>query len=207
MGDAPILFVAGLGRCGTTMLMTMLDAGGFPVTGPRPSYEPAEHWRAGRPDMDWLHAQHGRAVKWLDPSRHFTLPGRLAVKPVIILLERNAREQARSQVKLMADYIAGPVRRAEKAMERSIRRDMPVVRAQLGGSAIVHRLAFEDVLENPAWAARKLERLVSYHFGANFDAEAAMGVVMERHPACLPDLRMEQFILPTLAARIEARHG
>ncbi|WP_243698728.1 sulfotransferase [Paracoccus alkanivorans] len=28
MTDLPVLFVAGLGRCGTTMAMTMLDAGG-----------------------------------------------------------------------------------------------------------------------------------------------------------------------------------
>jgi hypothetical protein len=189
------------------MLMTMLDAGGFPVSGPRPSYEPVDHWQAGRPNMDWLRAQNGRAVKWLDPSRHFTLPGRLSVKPIILLLERNPREQARSQVKLMSGYIPGPVKRAEKAMERSIRRDMPVVRAQLGGSATVHRLAFEDVLEDPAWAARKLERLVSFHFAAGFKTEAAARVVMERHPACLPDLRMEQFVLPLLAQRIEAANG
>jgi hypothetical protein len=131
----------------------------------------------------------------------------LAVKPIIILLDRNPREQARSQVKILADQVPGPTRRIEKAMERSIRRDMPVVRAQLGGSAIVHRLAFEDVLENPAWAARKLERLVSFHFGATFDIEAAGGVVMQRHPSCAPDLNMENFILPLLAARIEERHG
>ena len=27
----PVLFVAGFGRCGTTLIMTMLDRGGFPV--------------------------------------------------------------------------------------------------------------------------------------------------------------------------------
>lgn len=207
MTDTPILFVAGLGRCGTTLLMTMLDAGGFPVTGPRPSYEPSERWRAGRPDMDWLRAQHGKAVKWLDPSRHFTLPGRLKTKPVIILLSRNPREQARSQIKLLAAQIKGLGRGAEKAMERSIRRDTPVMRAQLGESAIVHRIDFEDVLESPFWAARMLGRMVAYHFDADFDDEAAQRVVIPRHPSCAPDFTMENVILQVIAQEIEVHNG
>ena len=198
----PTLFVAGLGRCGTTMVMTMLDAGGFPVAGPRPSYEPRDVWRAGRPDMDWLAAQAGRAVKWIDPTRHFTLPGRMPVKPVVILLERKPREQARSQLKLLGAQGMG--RHAEKAMERSIRRDSPVMRAQLRGSAFVHIIAFEDVLENPYWAARKLGRLVGYHFDRDFDDEGAMRAVIPRHWSCAPDLTMETLILPQIALEMNA---
>jgi hypothetical protein len=212
MNGAPILFVAGLGRCGTTMVMTMLDAGGFPVTGPRPSYEDAEKWRAGRPDMGWLLAQAGRAVKWIDPTRHFTLPGRLPVRPVIILLERAAREQARSQIKIVRSTVEGfniaasLDRRAEKAMERSIRRDSPIMRAQLRGSAIVHQIMFEDVLENPFWAARKIGRLVAYHFNSDFDDGAAAEVVFPRLPACAPDFAMENIIQPAIAKKLEARN-
>ena len=206
MTDRPILFVAGLGRCGTTMVMTMLDAGGFPVTGPRPSYEPADRWHAGRPDMAWMLAQGGRAVKWIDPTHHFTLPGRLPVRPVIILMTRNAKEQARSQVKLMSGLMSGLGRRAEKAVERSIRRDMPVMRAQLRVSATVHELRFEDVLESPGWAARKLERLVQFHFAADFDAVSAARAVIPRHPSCAPDLTMETVVLPVLAMEMEKIH-
>lgn len=206
--DHPILFVAGLGRCGTTLVMTMLDAGGFPVTGPRVSYEPAERWRGGRPDMDWLRAQGGRAVKWIDPTHHFTLPGSLTQRPVIILMERNPREQARSQVKLLSMMgMKGVGRRAERAMERSIKRDVPPMRAHLRNSAIVHGIDFEDVLENPFWAARKLGRLVAYHYGADFDAESAASVVMPRHPSCAPDLSMETTILPVIAAEIADHQG
>ncbi len=205
MTELPILFVAGLGRCGTTMAMTMLDAGGFPVTGPRPAYELPDHWRAGRPDMDWLRDQHGRAVKWIDPTLHFTLPGRLTVRPVIVLMTRRAREQARSQVKLLGGRDAGLGRRAENAVERSIRRDMPVMRAQLRGSAIVHELAFEDVLENPWWAARSVGRLLGRHFDADFDAETAASVVIARDPACADGFAMESMILPVIAADLAKR--
>lgn len=199
MTDRPVLFVAGIGRCGTTMVMTMLDAGGFPVTGPRVSYEPAERWRGGRPDIDWLRAQGGRAVKWLDPTRHPGIPRLMPTRPVVILMTRNAREQARSQIKMISQDIKGLWRHAEKAMERSIRRDVPVMRAKLRQSATVHEIAFEDVLANPAWAARKLARLARFHFGADLDEDRMASVVMPRHQSCLPDLTMETTILPVIA--------
>jgi hypothetical protein len=206
MVDAPILFVAGLGRCGTTMVMTMLDAGGFPVSGPRPAYEPAERWEAGRPDMPWLSAQQGRAVKWLDPTRNFTLPGRLPVRPVVILLTRDAREQARSQIKLIGDMVGLVSKRAAaKGMERSIRRDVPLMRAKLGASAIVYPVEFEAVLVNPHWAARKLQSIVAEHFGADFDEEVAQRVVIRRRPECLEGFWMERDVLPLLSAGMGAQ--
>lgn len=77
-----------------------LDAGGFPVTGPRPSYEPSERWCLGRPDPDWIAAQGGKAVKWIDPTNYRAgMRSLLPAEPVIILMERNPREQARSQIK------------------------------------------------------------------------------------------------------------
>lgn len=201
----PILFVAGLGRCGTTMVMTMLDAGGFPVTGPRPSYEPFERWRGGRADLAWIDGQGGRAVKWLDPTRYPRLIGRLSARPIVILLERRAREQARSQIKMISASMKGLGRHAEKAMERSIRADVPRMRARLGSTATVHSILFEDILENPWWAARSLGRLVAEHFSADFDHEAASRVVIDRGPSCLPDMTIEANILPLIAAELDAR--
>lgn len=205
MGDQPILFVAGLGRCGTTLLMTMLDAGGFPVAGPRPSYEPTERWAAGRPDMDWLRAQQGRAVKWIDPTRHFTLPGRLPARPVIILLTRDAREQARSQIKLLSFSVGPQPRLAVKAMERSIRRETPIMRAQLQASAIVYRFQFEEVLQSPHAVASQLRQIVGEHFGRDFDAAWAAHVVLPRPPGCLEGLWMEEAVLPGIGLDLEQR--
>lgn len=68
MTDTPHLIVTGLGRCGTTMTMAMLDAGGFAVAGPRPSYEDAARFGIGRIDHAWLDRQAGRAVTVVDPS-------------------------------------------------------------------------------------------------------------------------------------------
>ncbi len=205
MTAQPILFVTGLGRCGTTMMMTMLDAGGFPVTGPRPSYEAVGHWKPGRFDFDWLAGRGGQAVKWIDPTAYpitaltrFLLPCR----PTIILMERNAREQARSQVKLFAAALLTPTRTAEKAMERSIRRDTPILRARLGALGTVHRFRFEDVLADPVRATMRLAKIVE-PFGHSLNAVRARDAVIDRNAACLPHLHMEESILPLLAEQLE----
>lgn len=205
---APVLFVAGMGRCGTTLLMTMLDAGGFPVAGPRPAYEPAQHWNMGLPDADWIKEQSGRAVKWIfgPTSRQKAMRNLLPAAPVIILLERNLREQARSQIKLIGPCATKLGRRAEKAMERSLRRDIPLCRAHMRAAGTVYEMSFEDVLENPFWAARKLERIIAEHFDAPFDTETAMRVVLQRDAACRPDLFIENTILPVMAADMPEVH-
>lgn len=205
MTDQPILFVVGLGRCGTTMMMTMLDAGGFPVVGPRPSYEPAERWKPGRFDFDWLAGCGGRAVKWIDPTAYpvASLSRMLPRPPVIILMERKTREQARSQVKLMRAGGTQLGRMHEKAMERAVLRDAPVLRAQLGEQGRVYRFQFEDVLAEPLAAARDLGSIVGWHFKSAFNTEAARRVVFSRAPACLPNMHMETTILPLLADQME----
>lgn len=203
MTGQPILFVAGLGRCGTTLMMTMLDAGGFPVSGPRPSYEIPNRWRAGRPDITWLNLQGGKAVKWIDPTRNSSLLSKLNIPSVVLLLERDAREQARSQIKLISEEVKIYGRRAEKAMERSIRHDSPIVRARLRTRAIVYPMRFEDILKHPKRTADLLQRLIDVQFGQPFDAERAAAVVISRHPSCAPDLSMERLILPMIAADLE----
>lgn len=203
MTGQPILFVAGLGRCGTTLVMTMLDAGGFPVSGPRPSYEIPNRWRAGRSDITWLNLQGGKAVKWIDPTRNSSLLSKLNIESVVLLLERDAREQARSQIKLISEEVKIYGRRAEKAMERSIRRDSPIVRARLRTRAIVYPMRFEDILKHPKRTADFLQRLIDVRFGQPFDAERAAAVVIPRHPSCAPDLSIERLILPMIAADLE----
>lgn len=198
--SAPVLFVAGLGRCGTTLVMTMLDAGGFPVAGPRPAYEPSEHWPGLKPDMDWLNAQGGRAVKWLDPTHAPTLPEDLDRTPVVLLLERDPRQQALSQIKLVAEPADLPARRLRSKWTRSIVRDMPVLAARLKRQAPLYRLRFEAILADPGKAAETLGRIVTAEFGRPFDVETSRQVVIPRSPRCAPHLRMEEMILPALTA-------
>ncbi|TMV86442.1 sulfotransferase, partial [Thioclava sp. BHET1] len=96
-GEPPLqlnhLFVAGLGRCGTTMVMNMLARGGAPMTGEAPAYEVEETWAACPRLASWLEANRGRAVKWIDPSAAPMPAGTLGKT---IFLTRHAREQAPS---------------------------------------------------------------------------------------------------------------
>ena len=97
MIDQPILMVAGQGRCGTTMMMSMLDHGGFPVTGQAPAYELDEMCPRRQMDYRWLANQTGHAVKWLSPLVVRLSRVALPVPLVIIAMERDEREQGASQ--------------------------------------------------------------------------------------------------------------
>ena len=65
------VIVSGLGRCGTSLVMQMLAAGGIDCYGPFPAYEP-EGLGMGR-DLPSLLALR-KAFKLLDPHRDAALP-------------------------------------------------------------------------------------------------------------------------------------
>lgn len=202
----PVLLVAGLGRCGTTMLMTMLDAGGFPVAGPRPAYELSERFWAGGFDRAWLSAQRGCAVKLIDPSRYVLRDSDFSAPPVTILMERRAAQQSRSQVKLLNIGLDGALgRKTERALRRSIEADSPRLRAKMGHLGFVYRVQFEKVLADPASAADRLARIVRHHWGRSLNTSGASAAVIARDPRCLPDLTMEAAVLPAIARDLDAR--
>jgi hypothetical protein len=209
--SSPVMFVSGLGRCGTTMLMTMLmtmlDAGGFPVTGPRPSYEIPDRWRPGTTSpAEWLDAQRGRAVKYLDPTV-FPLPAQFGVPAVTVLMRRNPRQQARSQIKMITGSAAKDPA-IEGAMMRSIVRDLPRARAALNRLGPTYDLDFADVLKRPVDVAVFLSDIISAHFPAQqFDCAAAARIVVPRSAACRPDFAIEDYYLPALGPILPAvRH-
>lgn len=91
----PALLVAGLGRCGTSLVMQMLAGAGLPCVGEFPAYEVPE-LNHQEPPLAWLEAQRGKAMKVLNP--HLTrIPPEFEAP--VIWLDRNVREQAKSQAK------------------------------------------------------------------------------------------------------------
>jgi hypothetical protein len=62
----PIILVAGLGRCGSSLVMRLLDAAGVPTVGTFPAFE---EQTLPRDALGWVEAYAGRAVKVLDLSR------------------------------------------------------------------------------------------------------------------------------------------
>jgi hypothetical protein len=154
--NAPITIVCGFGRCGTSLVMQMLAAAEIPTTGRYPAFE-AEQTNPIGFDGEWLAQQAGKAVKVLDPHR----PEIKFVRgPAyrVILLERNRRQQALSQLKLMRVMFGAlpnvPMECAITATERSYKRDRPRVINKLGTlTQEVLRLDFEDLIKHPLFSA------------------------------------------------------
>ena len=188
MGDAPILFVTGLGRCGTSMVMQMLHAAGVPCAGTPPAFEDVPVSPRGV-DHDWLAGQCGRAVKWIDPTvtRLRPPPGQHGA----IFLSRDPMQQALSQLKLLA---ARHDRNTRRAMKKQVEADSVracVIVQRLFGVHYVQSLYFERIIDRPKDAARKMALLCDT-LGLPFGSEdAAAAVVIRRSPLCAPDLAIE----------------
>lgn len=199
MTDKPILFVAGFGRCGTTMMMTMLDRGGFPVVGPRPAYEVGEMSPMAKPDPQWLRACAGKAVKWIDPIKARISRNDLPTAPVIIHMDRDKRNMAASQVKMVSTFFpvaATNDRRTRRLFERSLSADAPTLHGYLCATGMVYSFTFEWVLREPLAAAQKLAAIIDHEFDRGFDVAAAAAVPLPRSPECAADISIELSMQP-----------
>ena len=91
-----ITIVSGFGRCGSSLVMQMLEAGGMPCSGEYPAFEDeaGNLLLADMLSLDYMQTLEGKAVKLLDPHR-----GKIPKGPEYHVLgcSRDYGEQARSQ--------------------------------------------------------------------------------------------------------------
>jgi len=66
--NKPVIIVCGLGRCGSSLLMQLLHAGGIPCIGEPPIFE-SDKCAITTQEPLWLSNQHGHALKVLLPER------------------------------------------------------------------------------------------------------------------------------------------
>jgi len=186
----PVIIVAGLGRCGSSLMMQMLQAGGIECVGEFPSFEIQELNHAPQ-DSDWWHAKAGKAVKLLDP--HFS-PVPHDVNCIAIWMKRDFFHQAKSQMKfslMLSGYQPQYDRQHLKAMERSLKRETPIAIANLGGCPILPVL-FEDVITNPPVMAVKVSKFLGkFWLAGNFSPLAAARAAILRPLECAPGLEIE----------------
>ena len=180
-----VLLVCGFGRCGSSLMMQMLQAGGIPVAGEYPAFE-HDGARVGAIDMGWLEQQAGRAVKVLDPHKS---PSIDFLPHLAIWIDRNEEEQAKSHAKFLA-ALTGIVmdrgqRRAFAASFRQERRH--AMRCASGNPDRLYRTTFEMLVETPAAVLTVLTPWLA-NFGFALDAERAKSVVRPRGRKCLPHL-------------------
>jgi hypothetical protein len=169
------LIVSGFGRCGSSLVMQMLHAGGFPTTGDYPAFED-ERYSLGQKS-----APLGVAVKILDPHKFHMLPGHYRW----IWLDRDPRQQAKSQVKFLR-HVAGLSlgKEAVSKFAKSFKDERPACMAaikRIGGPLL--QLRFENIVNSPDCAAQAIGGFVGCCSHASMAA-----VIVRRSPTCLPYL-------------------
>lgn len=180
---SPTIGVCGFGRCGSTMVMAMLDAGGVkPVAGSAPlSYE--------LPGLEALEGCDlaGKTVKLLDGIQYYDLP---EATWRFIWLDRDVKQQAKSFVKF-GSAVLGDLFQAgadvEAAIAESYVRDRPTTLAGYRARGLLLTLRYEDVLARPLTAAAQIRRTVA----PQLDIERAASAVHVRTGECKPDLAFE----------------
>jgi hypothetical protein len=178
--------VCGFGRCGSTMAMAMLRAGGLPAV------DGSDPVSGELPDLALAHRMApdelvGRAVKLLDSIEYYRLPlGALEWR--FVWLDRSHREQARSAVKF-AETVLGQ-RLTGDSVDRfvaSYEVDRPRVLSALRKAGPVLVLRYENVLANPRKAAKRMRD----NLWPDLDIGAAAAAVHDRDGTCRPDLAFE----------------
>lgn len=176
----PVIVVAGLGRCGTTVVMNMLHAAGLPCLGSPPAFEDAT--RLARP---------GEVAKWVGPDVT-PMPFRAGTPTLAIWLDRDPLEQARSQCKMVtmlgARLLPGAVEVLAKAL--------PGYRAVALRSIPLPRIVttFEAVITRPRDVALFIENFLRPSTGP-LDIDAMASVVVPRTTACQPGLDIEMALV------------
>lgn len=185
MTHDPIYLVCGFGRCGSSLVMQMLAAGGMDCVGRWPSYE----WEGGGA-IPWADMG-GRVVKILDLFRQpdFDLPRRPGGYRAL-WLDRNPDQQARSLIKFQAAVGLRAAPRADRTERRALARSLANDRA--GCITKLHRIAgraptmmtFENILRDPVRAASALVAWTDQ----DLDRQAMAAQPLPRDAACLPGM-------------------
>lgn len=190
------LIVAGLGRCGSSLVMQMLDRIRINCAGDWPSFEhPGIFTSEGLLDLLMRHD----AVKVLNPYE-VSLPTGYSYR--VLLLKRNVFQQTRSQYKLLARQrhpAAEHISRHRKKITEKIREQFAASFARLceqAGPENVYRISFEELILHPRSVATDIVRHFRLAEGRDqIDMAGHMiEVVEKRRPACLPDLLEEKLI-------------
>lgn len=183
-----LALVSGLGRCGTSLVMQMLAAGGAQIAEAKlciyPDFEHRANVGRGRVPPDAA-----GVLKWLDPHK-FRPPAHASRA---VFMTRDLQQQARSQVKMVAHTTGVPMaalggRGVVREMEASLRREQLQARHALEcmGCTVVSG-TFEELLASPECfiARAALELGVDM---ASFDARRARDEVIPRDPGCLDEM-------------------
>ncbi len=175
----PPIIVAGLGRCGSSLVMQMLHFGGVECVGDYPWFEDATKAKLLPEDTALLDTAGDRAVKLLHPDKY--LPKGYHLEARAIWLDRNPREQAKSWTKMQKEIGYTQSRRElgekTKLMKTRSSDGYRAVRASFGTPL---QLRFENILARPEAMAEQ----IAEHVGRDLNLEAMVACIAPRDSRC-----------------------
>lgn len=192
-GVAPTIGVCGFGRCGSTMAMSMLKAGGIPfVDGSDPDTGELSNLALDSLSMPL----EGRAVKLLDWILCSDLP---PANWRFIWLDRDPIEQAKSTAKFLAPLDVVDDGMDLQWLADSYNRDRPYALTLLRSVGPVLVLEYGRVLAQPKKAAKQIAMFLAGSDGTSpvpasnlwFDVRSSAVVVHRRDWRCRPDFAFE----------------
>ena len=177
-----LIIVSGSGRCGSSMLMQMLDKAGIKCAGSYPDFEDPRGMQ--ELDLDWLAGYEG-AVKILDPHRY--LPAIRLVDAKAIRLDRDRKQQARSWCKVSRDVVGRKPNREDALRVAKLLKQArkPGVQklVDVTGSVPLF-LTYESVVQHPRVNGEKIARFL----GVDLDLGTMASQVISRPTTCLDGL-------------------
>jgi len=166
---APIVLVTGLPRSGTSLMMQLLAAAGFPILkddiraadthNPRGYFEYTPVKRLHL-DNSWLPTAAGKAVKVVSPLLGF-LPTNLAYRA--ILVERSLTEVVDSQAEMLRcsrKELTLPPGRLKQALKEQ--QEVALARFSQNPQASLLRVCFRDVFDRPEKVMTEIFKFVGY---------------------------------------------
>ena len=170
-----VLVISGFARCGSSLAMQMLRAGGVRCVGRPPSFEDMRSAPHGPIEDGWFAKLRGRAVKVLEPALN-RIPSRVPRRA--IWLDRDPDDQARSYLRFLRvvhGIALGNDGATVGKLALSLSRDRQRSIACLGVAPLI--IHFERMLTQPAAVADE----IATFSGLELD-RAAMAAVVGRRP-------------------------
>jgi len=174
-----IVVVSGLGRCGSSAMMQMLEAGGMPLYTHTPVFYESKRVLGLPEKSSFLEQAKGKALKILDPQIYQPSP-KYAYR--FIWMDRNIQQQVKSQRKFLIHRLKRDVPYL-KGWEGSLSADRTYALSVLSSLGPVLIVSFEALIGDPLRVAYDVGQ---YLLGiVDFDTHAASSVIRARESDCL----------------------
>jgi len=182
-----ITVVSGFGRCGSSMVMQMLYAGGMPIDLDRAKWPYIEDSRqTRRSDQSWVAEYAGSVLKWLEPSVYVPPTG---LPFQTIWLDRDLKQQAKSHVKFNRARGRADIR--ERMHGQSFKQFMDGKRERRPAALEIWRrrgpvliMRYEGVKNDPLDSAKRMAEFT----GHELDIDAMVAAVVDSQTKCRNDM-------------------